>query len=117
MKNRSELPGKVRELMNAPSACAELKDMCGRWLKGQGKAEEKKLNAELLAEIKEDITPIDGLIAFAESPAGASHLGGKEKADALAAAARKAKAEGAKWCICPACRLCAEILEHEDWLK
>jgi hypothetical protein len=117
MKNSSELPAKVKELMNASSVNAELKALCGRWLKAQGTADEKKLNAELLAKVKEDIVPIDNLIAFAESPAAAAHLGGKEKADGLAAAARKAKSEGRKWCICPACQACAEILEHEDWLK
>ncbi len=116
MKNRNELPEKVKELMNSPTACPELKEVCGAWLKAQGKPAEKELSAKLLAEIKEDICTIDGLIAFAESPSAAEHLGGKEKAESLAAAARKAKAEGAKWCICPACTLCAEILEHEEWL-
>ncbi len=117
MKNCAELPGKIKELMNSPTACPELKGACDAWLKARGTPSEQELSAKLRGEIKEDLCTIDQLIAFAQSPSAAEHLGGKEKAEALAAAARKAKTDGARWCICPACTLCAEILEHEEWLK
>ena len=46
--------------------------------------------------------PIDSLLAFAESEAGAKVFGA-EKAPQVAAHAREIKAAGAKYCDCPAC--------------
>ncbi len=116
MKDRSELAAKIEQLKAAPEACADLKAACAKWLEARGTADEKAASAALLAEIEADITTIDGLIAFAGSERGASILGA-EKAKTLTDLAKKAKADGAKYCICSACALCAEILEHKDWLN
>lgn len=52
--------------------------------------------------------PIDQLIAFAGSPAGEA-LFGAETAKGIVAHANEIKANGAKYCDCPACA-CAEII-------
>ena len=62
-----------------------------------------------------DIMPIDGLIAFAGSEAGAQVFG-KEKAKNVLAHAEELKTAGAKYCDCPACAACEAILEKKGEL-
>ena len=66
-----------------------------------------------IAELEADIMPIDNLIGFAESEAGAKVFGGAEAAGQVAAHAKEIKAAGAKYCDCPACVAVAEILEKK----
>ena len=63
----------------------------------------------LIEEIAADIIPIDGLIAFAGSEDG-KKIFGAEKAAGIEAHAKKIKAEGARFCDCPACTAVAAIL-------
>ena len=56
-----------------------------------------------------DIMPIDGLIGFAGSDAGKA-LFGEERAAAILAHAKDIKEKGARFCDCPACSACAEII-------
>ena len=58
---------------------------------------------------------VDGLIAFAESEAGAGVFGA-DHAKEVAAHAREIKAAGAKYCDCPACAAVEAILERKDLL-
>ena len=53
--------------------------------------------------------PIDGLIGFAGSEAGAAVFGA-DKAKEVEAHAKEIKAAGAKYCDCPACAACEVIL-------
>ena len=64
---------------------------------------------DYIAELEEDIMPIDGLIGFAGSEAGAAVFGA-EKAKEVEAHAKEIKAAGAKYCDCPACAACEVIL-------
>ncbi len=57
--------------------------------------------------------PIDGLIAFADSEAGAQVFGA-EKAKAVASHAKEIKAAGAKYCDCLACAAVEAILEKKE---
>ena len=66
--------------------------------------------------MEEDIIPIDGLIAFAESDAGAKVFGGPEKAKGAAEHGREIKAAGAKYCDCPACAAVEAILSKKEEL-
>lgn len=59
--------------------------------------------------------PVDGLIAFADSEAGA-RVFGAEMAKNVAVHGREIKAAGAKYCDCPACNAVAAILEKKDEL-
>jgi hypothetical protein len=99
-------------LMAAPSCCAEAKAAAQAWLAAIGKAAEAAETEKYLAELAADIMPIDGLIGFAESPAGIQCFGG-ETARQLAAHAKEIKAAGAVYCDCPACKAVAAILSQK----
>ena len=79
----------VEKLMHAPSACKEAVQAGERYLEAVGTPEEEAARHALVEELKEDVTDIDGLIAFASSKAGGEH-----------------------YCICDACQAGAEILRE-----
>jgi len=85
------------------------------WLCAVGTADEKEKAKALVAELEEDIMPIDGLIGFAASDMGAKVFG-EEKAKEVLAHAEAIKAAGAKYCDCPACAACEAILKHKEEL-
>ena len=57
----------VEKLMHAPSACKEAVQAGERYLKAVGTPEEEAARHALVEELREDVTDIDGLIAFASS--------------------------------------------------
>ena len=99
----------------AASCCAELKAAGENWLNALGTDQEAEQTEKLMAEIEMDIMPVDGLIAFAESPAGAQVFGA-DHAKEVAAHGKEIKAAGAKYCDCPACAAAEAILEKKDAL-
>ena len=113
---------KVKELIEAPSCCAEAKAAGTAWLEALGTDKEAEATKNLIAELEQDIIPIDGLIAFAGSDAGVQVFG-EEKAKEIEAHAKEIKAhakeikeEGAVYCDCPACAAVASILEKKEEL-
>lgn len=106
---------KVKELLNAPSCCAEAKEAAQNWLNALGTDQEADASRRLIAELQMDIMPVDGLIAFADSEAGAQ-IFGAETAKKVAAHGRELKAAGAKYCDCPACAASEAILAKKDEL-
>ena len=109
-ENVAQAMEKTRELMGAHSCCAELKAAAQAWLDAVGTEREAEETAKYIAELEEDIMPIDGLIGFAESEMGAKVFGA-EKAAQIAAHAHEIKAAGAKYCDCPACSAGAAVLD------
>lgn len=107
---RNTLTEAVKNLIAAPSACAEAKATAEKWLAAAGTADEEAATAILKKEAEADIMPIDGLIGFAGSDAGKA-LFGQETAEAILAHAKDIKEKGAHFCDCPACSACAEILD------
>lgn len=105
--------GKVKELMEAPSCCAEAKAACQDWLESVGTGREADASKKLVAELEGDIMPIEGLIAFAGSEMGAQVFGA-EQAKGILAHAEEIKAAGAKYCDCPACTAVAAILDKKE---
>ncbi|MCD7817860.1 MAG: molecular chaperone Hsp90 [Lachnospiraceae bacterium] len=103
---------KTKELLEAPSCCAELKAQAQAWMDAAGTDAEADETRKYIAELEEDIIPIDGLIAFAGSE-HAVQIFGEEGAKNMAEHARKIKAEGAVYCDCAACTAAAEILEKK----
>lgn len=103
-------------LANAGTACAEVKAAANAWLSAAGTEAEAEETKKYLAELEEDIIPIDGLITFAESAQGAAVFGGEEAAKGVAAHGREIKAKGARYCDCPACAACEAILGVKDQL-
>lgn len=103
---------KVNELLAAPSCCAEAKEAARNWLNAAGTDKEAEASKNLIAELEEDIMPIDGLIAFAGSEAG-EQVFGAETAKNVLAHGKELKASGAKYCDCEACAACEAILEKK----
>ncbi len=106
---------KTRELMNAPSCCTEAKVAAQDFLDAVGTDREAEATKNYLAELEEDVTPIDGLIAFTGSEQGAQVFGAQRAAQMLEHA-KKVKAAGGKYCDCPACAPGAEILAKKQEL-
>lgn len=104
---------KTHDLINAFSCSAEAKKAAQDWLAAVGTDKEKQQTEKYIAELEADIMPIDGVINFASSEAGVKVFGA-EKAKALAAHGREIKAQGAKFCDCPACTAVAAILTKKD---
>ena len=106
---------KVNVLIHAATCCAEAKEAGKNWLDAVGTDKEGEAAKNLIAELEADIMPIDGLIAFAGSEAGAQVFG-KEKVKNVLAHAEELKTAGAKYCDCPACAACEAILEKKGEL-
>ncbi|HIY64123.1 MAG TPA: molecular chaperone Hsp90 [Candidatus Mediterraneibacter stercoripullorum] len=103
---------KTNELKAAASCSKEAKDAADAWLAAVGTENETEETKKYIAELEEDIMPLDNLIAFAESEAGAKVFG--DNAPNVAAHAKEIKAAGAKYCDCPACAAVEAILMKKD---
>jgi len=115
MTRKEDIIQKAQELINAPSCCAAAKAAAKSWLDAIGTDREAGEAKKLIAELKMDIMPVEGLLAFAESEA-AVKVFGAEMAKNVAAHARELKASGAPYCDCAACAAAAAILEAEGGL-
>lgn len=69
-----EIIEQAKNLIAAHSCCQEAKDTANAWLCAVGTADEKEKAKALVAELEEDIMPIDGLIGFAASDMGREGL-------------------------------------------
>ncbi|MGX8700077.1 molecular chaperone Hsp90 [Caproiciproducens sp.] len=105
----------THELMNAPSCSGGAKAAAQDWLDAIGTGREAAETKKYLDELEADVTPLDGLIALAESDIGIQKFGA-DTAGKIAAHARELKSAGAKYCDCPACSAGAAILEKKDLL-
>jgi len=99
----------AKEMIAAPSCCAPLKAKAQAWIDNP---DDKAVAEEFITELEGDITPIDGLVAFANSPVPAK-LFGEEGAKKFLAHANELKAGGAKYCDCAACTPGLKILENK----
>lgn len=104
---------KTQELISAPTCSSETKTAAQAWMDAVGTDREADETKAYIAELEADIMPIDTLIGFAESAAGAEVFGA-DAAKGVAAHAKEIKAAGAQYCDCPACAVVAEILEKKD---
>ena len=105
----NEVIEETKKLIAAPSCSQAPKDAANAWLDAVGTDNEEAETKKYIAELEEDIMPIDGLIGFAGSEAGAAVFGA-EKAKEVEAHAKEVKAAGGKYCDCPACTACEVIL-------
>ncbi|MBR0261832.1 MAG: heat-shock protein Hsp90 [Selenomonadaceae bacterium] len=113
--DKQTLIEKIKAMAAAPSCCEELKAAVKIYLDAVGTADEKVAAKNLIAEIKDDITEIDNLVAFAHSEQAVQYFGA-EGAKKFAAHADELKASGAKYCDCGACAPAVEILENKEIL-
>ncbi|NJP41100.1 molecular chaperone Hsp90 [Oscillospiraceae bacterium HV4-5-C5C] len=103
---------KTKKLIAAPSVCPESKAIAKAWLAAVGTENEAEATKNYIKELEEDITPIDGLIAFTGSEAGLKYFG-TEAARNLLMHAKEMKVNGAKYCDCPACAAAEAILSKK----
>ena len=113
-KVRDYVVEKTNELISAPSCSNETKASTEEWLAAVGTDREAEATKKYIADLEGDIMPIDMLISFAESEAGAKVFGGAEAAAGVADHAKKIKADGAVYCDCPACAAVEKILEKKE---
>ena len=104
---------KTKELIAAPSCSQEAKDAAQAWLDAVGTEHEAKETKNYIAGLEEDIGTADGLVAFAESEAGAQVFG-VEKAKEVAAHGKELVAQGKPYCDCPACAAVEAIISKKD---
>ena len=109
---KSEVAEKVKELVNAPSCYAPLRELAESWLKAMGTPKEKVLSKKLIEELEADVQPIDDVIEFFGSEAGQKAVGA-EAAAGMLAHFKEVKAAGGKWCDCPACKAGTAILDNK----
>lgn len=104
---------KTNELINAFSCSKEAKEAAEEFLAAIGTENETDETKKYIAELEADIVTAEGLEAFAGSEAGAKVFG-EEKAKEVAAHARELKAQGIKYCDCPACKAVEAILANKE---
>ncbi len=102
---------RTKELINSHTCCAEARKAAQAWLDAVGTDKEAETAKNLVAELEEDLMPVEQLIAFAESEAGAGVFG--DKAGEVAAHGKAIKEAGGKYCDCPACVAVEAILEKK----
>ena len=100
------------DLLQAPSACKEVKEAAQNYLDAAGTEKEAEAATAYVKELEADIMPIDGLISFASSDMGAQVFGA-DGAKKILAHAEEIKASGAKYCDCPACVACEALLNKK----
>ncbi len=108
-ETRNFIAEQVNALISAPSCCKEAKAAGQAWLEAMGTDNEAQATEALIAELKADIMPIDGLLSFAKSETGAAVFGSSVQNVIAHAEARKAAGEA--YCDCAACTACQNILE------
>lgn len=104
---------KAEVLSNAGSAKQETKDAAVAWQQAvatdSSDAAVEAATNKLLDFLEGRPTPIDGLVAFLQSPAAKDFFGEEGAAQALAAQQER-KAAGEKFCNCDACTAASELL-------
>jgi hypothetical protein len=112
--------GKVDKMFAAPSASEATKKAAQAWKDAVAvaDADADAATQTLLDAISEHQTTIDDVIAFAKSDK-AKQIYGEQGAARMLAHEEKRKKAGAKFCDCPACKPCHELLcrfgrEDED---
>ena len=103
----------THDLLQAPSACKEVKEAAQNYLDAAGTEKEADAATAYVKELEADIMPIDGLISFAGSDMGAQVFGA-DGAKKILAHAEEIKAAGAKYCDCPACAACEALLNKKS---
>ena len=98
----------AQDALNAISSCPELKAAAQAYL---DRPYDENW-AKLVAEAKEDISPIDGTIEFFKTETAKQIFGDAVAAQKLAHAI-EIKAQGAVYCDCPGCTAAKAIIDAE----
>jgi len=108
---KNEIIEKVKELIAAPSCCADVKAAAEIYLAHPN----KDTADELIKILKEEVCTIDETIALAESDEGKKFFGAEQAAN-MVKLGNELKAKGEKYCFCPACQAGVKIYENKEVL-
>lgn len=112
MRNQNIIIDKTQVLLN--THCYEgLKTAANEWLEAIGTEEEKKAGEKYVAVLEDSIMDIDIVINLFSSDRGIEKFGA-DMASQIASHAKEVKAQGAKWCDCPACSAAMEVLKYKE---
>ena len=114
-ENLNTITKLTEELLAVPHCCQELKDAASTWLSSVGKKEENDAAKAYVAELEEDVMPVDDTIEFFKSEAAVNHFGAHTAAQLLNSLIEHKK-NGGKYCNCAACAAGAAVLEYKDIL-
>ena len=109
MQRADEIADKVRKLIEAEYCYDDLAILAEEWLESIDTTLFEEKTKRLIAELKEDIMPIDELIHYCEIYR-TDWFSPKEEADDLLKHAQGIKKSGGLYCDCEACTLAQEIL-------
>lgn len=109
---RNYIIEKTYDMMNAGCCSSDAKSAAEILLASIGTDKENNALKIYIAELEEDIMPIDVLIEWAESERCAKIFGDKQ-ADEIVHA-YKLKADGVKYCDCPACKAAQAIIAKKN---
>ena len=113
MSRIDEIADKVRALIDAQYCCDDLAILAKEWLESIDTPLFNEKTKQLIAELKEDIMPIDELIHHCETYRQ-DWFASKEEADDLLKRAQSNKKSGGLYCDCEACTLAQEIWKSLD---
>lgn len=108
---------RTNTILSAASTCPELKEAAQAWLDSIGTDAEKDATVRYIAELEEDVTPLEDLIALLKSDKGTA-IFGEVQAKRMLKKAEDAETMGLQYCICASCNAGGAILDNkEDFLK
>ena len=110
---RDYIVAKTKEMMAVDYCCEEARAAGEAFLKAVGTAEEDIQIKAYVKELKEDIVPIDELIAFAKSDRAVQYCG-EDDAKEMLAHAQERQAAGEKFCDCEACSAAVAIIDKVE---
>jgi len=109
MENELYLIQKTLEMTADFTCCEEVKDAARKWLSARGSGEEAAAFDDYLQVLRDCVQPIEAVLDFSGSPEAAKAFG-ERYARGLHAHYREIRAEGEKYCDCPACSAAMKIL-------
>lgn len=112
MNNQSIIIEKTKKLLD--TRCYEgLRTAANEFLDALGTEREKEAAKNYLAVLEDSVVDIDGLINFFSSERAIERFGA-EMANNFVSRAKERKAQGAKYCDCPACTAALEVLNYKE---
>lgn len=108
---KQELLEEIKKLIAAPMCNPELRAKAEAYLKAQDKASAD----ELIKALETYVNSLDESLGFIESEAGKKVFGEQQAAE-MAEFCRKRKAEGEKFCTCPACQAGSKVYAQKESL-
>ena len=102
----------VKEILQAGSACQELKDAAQNYLDAVGTADEHDKAETLVAECEADVMKCADVIAFMKTDAAKEHLGA-EAAAGILAHEEELLSKGTEYCDCPGCTAGKRVMDSK----